>query len=133
VKRDLFIAGSGWTDLTKKRGHFTGWGQILLIRKTIANLNGFLTGETDCMSLIFAQWDKPMTTVNAGQSAAIYLSASKKHSSTQELDDVSKKTADYLSSSTFHNGDTVTLSAAATAALAATSSTTTDSLRRVVS
>ena len=68
-----------------------------------------------------------MTTVNAGQSAAIYLLASKKDSSTQELDDVSKKTADYLSSSTSHNGDTVTLSAAATAALAATSSTTTDS------
>jgi hypothetical protein len=64
-----------------------------------------------------------MTTVNAAQSAAIYLSASKKDSSTQELDNTSTKTADYLSSSTSHNGDTVTLSAAATAALAATSST----------
>jgi hypothetical protein len=65
-----------------------------------------------------------MTTVNAVQSAAIYLSASKKDSSTQELDNTSTKTADYLSSSASHNGDTVTLSAAATVALAATSSTT---------
>jgi hypothetical protein len=59
--------------------------------------------------------------------AAISLSSSKKDSSTQELDNTVTKTADYLSSLSLDNGDTVTLSVAATIALAATSSTTTAS------